>query len=106
MEQAVEIVESIMQNREYYKDVGLVFPKYIKKWKKFNLLVGENGSGKSRILKILKKRVPPNCIVVNLDFSNHIQSNESEDILANRIIFNNADDDERFLDLLGYLGKR
>ena len=103
MEQAVEIVESIMQNREYYKDVGLVFPKYVKKWKKFNLLVGENGSGKSRILKILEKRVPPNCIVVNLDFSNHIQSNESEDILANRIIFNNADNDERFLDLLGYL---
>ncbi len=79
MNQAISIVEEIMKNEDNYDEYGLAFPEKIRSWKAFNMLVGENGAGKSRVLRLIKQRASEKCIVFHLDFANFRRNNQGAD---------------------------
>lgn len=112
MGQAVEFVKNIMKNKENYEDFGLIFPEYAREWKEFNMLVGENGSGKTRVLQMIKNNIPEKCIVFHLDFANYIHPirraggsplNTDENPLVNGLVFRANVDKRLFWDFLPQL---
>lgn len=118
MGQAVNIVEKIMKDKNNYLKWGLIFPEYTRSWKGINLLVGENGSGKSRILQMIKENAKKECIVIYMDFARYVQLSYSlkkrgidreedteESMLADKLIFRDKVEREIFSDFLKYLDK-
>ena len=112
MGQAINIVEEIMQNKENYAQWGLSFPEYPKKWEAFNMLVGENGSGKSRILQMIREKGQEKCTVIYLDFANYVQLSDNAEIgltdteekeLIDMLVFRGRGRREIFLEFLKYL---
>lgn len=112
MGQAINIVEEIMQNENNYVQWGLSVQEYLRKWESFNMLVGENGSGKSRILQMIREKAQEKCTVIYLDFANYVQlPDNAEDGLADTeekelidmLVFRDIDRREMFLDFLKYL---
>lgn len=124
MGQAINIVEKIMGDKNNYVQYGLRFQQYKRKWEPFNMLVGENGSGKSRVLQMIKDNSKEECAVIHLDFAKNMQvsgnTNESisdteetagaeevtdteEKELIDMLVFRDIDRHEMFLDFLKYL---
>lgn len=117
MNKAINIVTSIMENEENYDKWGLTFPEHIREWKEFNMLIGENGAGKSRILQMIEHNAKRQCIVIHLDFSTYIrpQSQIMENslhsdkcTLIKRLFFNEKEeesfDNSIYLNFLKHLG--
>ena len=109
MGQAVDIVEKIMLESEKYKEYGLYFPEKVRKWETFNLLVGENGSGKSRILQMIKENAKEKCVVIYLDFASNVQlpgdmetniSDMEKTALISNLLFSDEVDKNIFLDFV------
>lgn len=112
MGQAIDIVKNIMKNKDNYEEFGLVFPGYAREWKEFNMLVGENGSGKSRILQMIKDNIPERCIAFHLDFANYTHPihraggnllNTDENSLVNGLLFGEDIEKRIFLEFLPQL---
>lgn len=108
MGQATRIVEKIMQEKNNYLEWGLNFPEHKRKWEAFNILVGENGSGKSRILQMIKKNAPKKeCVVFHIDFASHVimtdEENTADSDLIKRLVFRKDGPNEPFLNFLGCL---
>lgn len=71
MENAKKYVNKIMHDQKIYSKLGLIAPQYNHEWKKRNILIGENGSGKSRILQLIKENTQNyDCNVIYMDFAN------------------------------------
>lgn len=115
MGKAVDFVEQVMLEKNNYKNLGLVFPEKARRWKEFNMLVGENGSGKSRMLQMIKENVNPDCITFYMDFVDHKPpenrsdgdaSNAEETQLVDKLIFREEDGNKVFKEFLGYLNNQ
>ncbi|MBD5549570.1 MAG: AAA family ATPase [Lachnospiraceae bacterium] len=112
MGQAINIVKNIMKNEELYTRWGLNIRETGRKWEPFNILIGENGSGKSRMLQMIREGAKDQCTVIYLDFANYVQFSGNEDEgadntedngLIDMLVFRNTDKREVFLNLLKYL---
>ncbi len=112
MGQAVDIVNDIMKNENNYEEFGLTVPERIREWEQFNLLVGENGSGKSRMLQMIKHNAQEKCIVFYLDFADYEHStyrleeslsDTEKNPLAGKLASGTEIEKEIFLDFLAHL---
>lgn len=125
MGQAINIVEQIMDDRNNYEQYGLRFQQYKRKWELFNMLVGKNGSGKSRVLQMIKDKAKGDCAVIHLDFAKNmlVSGNTEERVsgteekaanteevtdteekeLIDMLVFRDIDRHEMFLDFLKHL---
>lgn len=68
MGKACEVVEKIIRDRDNCKELG-INTVYNRTWGPYNFLIGENGAGKSRILKLIKDNKQDECNVIYMDFS-------------------------------------
>ena len=92
---ACEVVEKIIKDQNVAKQLGLK-TTYNRTWGAYNFFVGENGAGKSRLLKLIKDNIQDECNVIYMDFSrlnidyesdaNNIPNND----LAYAIIYNRS----------------
>ena len=95
---ARDIVKKIMKNEENYLPLGLKMSNN-NEWQEYNLLIGKNGSGKSRIIKMIKENATKeNCVVIHMDFSESMyQEEKKEEIdLARMLIFGKEQDNDAF----------
>lgn len=115
MSQAISIVEEIMKIEDNYEEWGLSFPEKIRGWKAFNILVGENGAGKSRVLQLIRDKASKECIVFHLDFANYRRNiyereepleNKSGNNLIDRLVFNTQTDNKIYLNFLTALSRQ
>lgn len=89
---ACEVVNEIVKNEDYNQKLGLKVSNISlrREWTKYNFLIGENGAGKSRFLKMIKDNAPEDCLVIHMDFSAldfQEESDPHEYVLVNEIIF-------------------
>lgn len=116
MGQATNLVERIMSNRDNYLKTTLTQAESIckRKWRAYNLLVGENGAGKSRILQMIKENAnKEESIVIHMNFANNVSTGENnnpdlpdeteKEALENMLIFNDIADTRIFSDFLAHV---
>lgn len=116
MGKATNLVETIMCNKDNYLKTTLTQtePIYRRTWRAYNLLVGENGAGKSRILQMIKENAnKEECIVIHMDFANGISTGVSnhpnlpdetgKEELEKMLIFNGIAEPRIFSDFLAHV---
>lgn len=95
MGKACEVVEKIIKDKDNSKKLGLK-TTYNRTWGVYNFLVGENGAGKSRLLKLIKDYKQDECNIIYMDFSRlnidyeSEAKNTSNNDLAYAIIYNRS----------------
>lgn len=116
MGKATNLVERIMSNKNNYLKTTLTQTEtiYRREWRAYNLLVGENGAGKSRILQMIKENADKEeCIVIHMDFANSISTGVSNNSnfpdetgkgeLEEMLIYNDMANSVIFLDFLTHV---